>query len=251
MTDANDSKEITVSNDSTPPIVAPSGLSEALVNSLHLLAPPPPPHLIQAQATKAPTSLDPQVSAALTSQVNVRQGEKRVSRARQTALALRNLHWPDVRPEELWLLSDGQRGGFAQVPRTLSMIMNMINDITKRKTQKAVPAGKTYLILWLHVYEEGLVRIDSEAEAAFEAGYGGQRNATTFRQHMTILKDLGFIDFRKGTKGPMQYVLLRNPYKVVQRLHSEKLVPDEHYAALIERANAIGSGQELGGQPHA
>jgi hypothetical protein len=125
------------------------------------------------------------------------------------------------------------------------MIMNMINDITKRKTQKAIPAGKTYLILWLHVYEEGLVRIDSEAEAAFEAGYGGQRNATTFRQHMNILKELGFIDFRKGTKGPMQYVLLFNPYKVVQALHAAKLVPDEHFAALIERANAIGSGREI------
>lgn len=125
------------------------------------------------------------------------------------------------------------------------MIMNMINDITKRKVGKSIPAGKTYLILWLHVYEEGLVRIDSEAEAAFEAGYGGQRNATTFRLHMNILKDLGFIDFRKGTKGPMQYVLLLNPYKVVQGLHVAGLVPNEHYAALIERANAIGSGREF------
>jgi DNA-binding protein len=189
--------------------------------------------------------LPPEVISALTTQVNVKQGEKRISKARQTALALRKLHWPDVKVEDLWLLTDGQRGGFAQVPRTLSMIMNMINDITKRKTAKAIPAGKTYLILWLHVYEEGLVRIDSEAEAAFEAGYGGQRNATTFRLHMNILKDLGFIDFRKGTKGPMQYVLLLNPYKVVQTLHADGLIPNEQYAALIERANAIGSGREF------
>lgn len=210
------------------------------------LAPPPPMLQQQIPSTaQTDTPLPPDVKAALAAQVNVKQGAKRISKARQTALQLRNLHWPNVNIDDLWLLTDGQRGGFAQVPRTLSMIMNMINDIAKRKTGKSIPAGKTYLILWLHVYEEGLVRIGSEEEAAFEAGYGGQRNATTFRHHMTILKDLGFIDFKKGTKSPMQYVLLLNPYKVVQRLHSSGMVPDSHFAALIERANAIGSGREF------
>ncbi|AIO66892.1 hypothetical protein WI73_24835 [Burkholderia ubonensis] len=125
------------------------------------------------------------------------------------------------------------------------MMMNVINDITKRKTGKAIPAGKTYLVLWLHVFDEALVRIDSEADAAFEAGYEGERNVSTFRNHMKMLKELGFIDFRKGTKGPMQYVLLLNPYKVVKKLHTAGLVPDTQYAALLERASAIGSSQEL------
>ncbi|AOI77937.1 hypothetical protein WS54_16435 [Burkholderia sp. NRF60-BP8] len=125
------------------------------------------------------------------------------------------------------------------------MMMNVINDITKRKTGKAIPAGKTYLVLWLHVFDEALVRIDSEADAAFEAGYEGERNVSTFRNHMKMLKELGFIDFRKGTKGPMQYVLLLNPYKVVKKLHAAGLVPDTQYAALLERASAIGSSQEL------
>ena len=100
-------------------------------------------------------------------------------------------------------------------------------------------------MLWLHVFGEGIVRVESEADAAFEAGYGGERNRTTFRKHMHMLKELGFIDFRPGTKGPMQYVLLLNPYKVVKQLHSAGEVPNTQYVALLERASVIGSSQEF------
>ncbi|MBO7837761.1 hypothetical protein [Burkholderia pseudomallei] len=184
-------------------------------------------------------------ASIIAGQLTGKQHAKRISKAQQTAIEIRNLHWPDVKAEDLWLLGDRKRGGFAQVPRPLAMMMNVINDITKRKTGKAIPAGKTYLVLWLHVFDEALVRIDSEADAAFEAGYEGERNVSTFRNHMKMLKELGFIDFRKGTKGPMQYVLLLNPYKVVKKLHTAGLVPDTQYAALLERASAIGSSQEL------
>ncbi len=201
----------------------------------------PTPLVIAASSTVTPNPL----ASLMASQLNGKQHAKRVSKAQQTAIEIRNLHWPDVKAEDLWLLGDRKRGGFAQVPRTLSMMMNVINDITKRKTGKAVPAGKTYLVLWLHVFDEALVRIDSEADAAFEAGYEGERNVTTFRNHMNMLKELGFIDFRRGTKGPMQYVLLLNPYKVVKQLHVAGLIPNTQYAALLERASAIGSSQEL------
>lgn len=182
---------------------------------------------------------------------NQKQTAKAHSKAKQSAIDIRKLYWPEVTDEELWLLGDRKRGGFAQVPRPLSLVMNIINDITKRKYGKSVPAGKTYLVLWLHHFSEGLVKIQSEADAAYEAGYDGQRNITTFRAHMKILQEIGFIDFRKGPKGPMQYVLMRSPYKVLKKLHSEKdehgmqLVSDEQYAALLERVNDIGSRDEL------
>lgn len=204
-------------------------------------APPPPPTTVQVPPAPPVNPL----AAAAIAQLNAKQHIKRISKAQQAATEIRKLHWPDVKEEDLWLLGDRKRGGFAQVPRTLSMMMNVINDITKRKTGKAIPAGKTYLVLWLHVFDEGLVRIDSEADAAFEAGYEGERNVTTFRNHMNMLKELGFIDFRRGTKGPMQYVLLLNPYKVVKQLHATGMIPDTQYVALIERATAIGSVKEL------
>jgi hypothetical protein len=125
------------------------------------------------------------------------------------------------------------------------MMMNLINDIIKRRDGKSVPAGKTYLVLWLRVFDDGFVRIDDERDAAFDAGYEGERNVTTFRAHMKILKELGFIDFREGHKNPTQYVLMLNPYKVVKRLSERGLIPEKHYTALIERVTAIGSAKEL------
>ena len=184
---------------------------------------------------------------------NVRQAQKKGEKAKQTNIDLRKVHWADLKDEDIWLLSnEHKRFGFAQVPRTLSLVINIINEIAKKKNGKAVPAGKTYFALWLHHYGEGLVRIASEAQIAYEAGYGGQRNVSTFRQHMEVLREIGFIDFRKGVKGPMHYVLLLNPYNVMKRLREqkdetgEKLVSDEQYAALVERVNDIGSRGELG-----
>jgi hypothetical protein len=235
---------------------------------------PPSDQTAAAPATPAPTSAPlpigpapaapttalpfpfvatPPVTAASLEAKNKKETAKGHSKAKQAAIDIRKLYWPEVKDEDLWLLDKDskKRGGFAQVPRTLSLVMNIINDITKRKYGKSVPAGKTYLVLWLHHFSEGLVKIQSEPDAAYEAGYDGQRNVSTFRAHMKILQEVGFIDFRRGPKGPMQYVLMRSPYKVVKKLHDEKdehgvqLVSDEQYAALIERVNDIGSRDEL------
>ena len=85
-----------------------------------------------------------------------------LTKAKQTSIDLRKVHWPDVKNEDIWLLSnENKRSGFAQVPRTLAMVINIINDIAKRKYGKAMPAGKTYLALWLHHWGEGLVRSSS------------------------------------------------------------------------------------------
>lgn len=212
-----------------------------------------PPAAVPVQAPATPAV--PDAAAILATKVeapNVKQAQKKGEKAKQTNIDLRKVHWGDVKDDDIWLLNnERKRSGFAQVPRPLSLVINIINDIAKKKYGKAVPAGKTYFVLWLHHYGEGLVRIASEAEAAYEAGYGGQRNVSTFRLHMEILKEIGFIDFRKGVKGPMHYVLLLNPYAVVKRLHEQKdefgvkLVSDEQYAALVERVNDIGSRSEL------
>jgi hypothetical protein len=218
-------------------------------------APPQSPVQAAVAAVVPPAPLSSTGAALLSSTIeapNVKQAQKKAEKAKQTNIDLRKVHWADVKDEDIWLLSnEHKRFGFAQVPRTLSLVINIINDIAKKKYGKAIPAGKTYFALWLHHYGEGLVRIASEAQIAYEAGYGGQRNVSTFRQHMEVLKQIGFIDFRKGVKGPMHYVLLLNPYNVMKRLRDqkdetgEKLLSDEQYAALVERVNDIGSRSEL------
>lgn len=156
------------------PPVAPSTPAQTLVH--------PVPPLTASDSTSS------HVDALLASTIeapNVKQAQKKSERAKQTNIDLRKVHWADVKDEDIWLLSnEHKRFGFAQVPRTLSLVINIINDIAKKKYGKAVPAGKTYFALWLHHYGEGLVRIASEEQIAYEAGYGGQRNVSTFRHHM-------------------------------------------------------------------
>ena len=128
------------------------------------------------------------------------------------------------------------------MPRTMSLIINLINDISKQVTSgKAIPAGKSYLVLWCRVFDEGFLKIESEAAAALEAGYAGERNVTTWREHMAVLKDLGFIDCKDGASGPYQYILIFNPYQVVKALHAKGWVQEAAYTALFQRAMDIGA----------
>jgi len=187
-----------------------------------VLAPPPPP-----------------------GQLNQAQVNKRISKAREDAVAMRKHLWPDVGDDELWLVGDKRKKGFSPIPRTMPILMNMIGDASKQVGTKSVPAGRTYLTLWCRVFGEGLVRIDNEMIAASEAGYVGERSVSTWREHMRVLKDLGFIDYRGGPAGPMQYILLLNPYRIAQLLRTKKWISEIQYTGLFQRATEIGAASDL------
>jgi len=104
-----------------------------------------------------------------------------------------------------------------------------------------VPAGKAYLVLWCRVFDEGVVKIEVEASAAREAGYVGERNVTTWREHLRVLKELGFIDYAAGLAGPYQFVLLLNPYHAVKALRDKGWVQQGAYTTLFQRAQEIGA----------
>jgi hypothetical protein len=204
-----------------------------------------------ADVTATPSVVAPDSSARTAStppsaSTSPRKTANRKDRADEHSRKLRALYWPTVPDSELWIMGNG-RSGFAQVPRTLSYVMLIINECAKAETGKAMPVARTYMTLWLRSFGNGLVKVESETEAAFEAGYGGERNLTTFRRHMGVLRDLGFIDFRRGPKGPSQFVLMRNPYIVVKQLHDAGRVSDELFGALMDRAEVIGSSGEFEG----
>jgi hypothetical protein len=172
--------------------------------------------------------------------LNQKQAKMRLSKAQKGALAMRAHFWPGITDEHLWLRKD--RNGFTTIPRTMPLFMDLIADVSKQVTAgKSVPAGKTYLVLWCRVFDEGMVKVDVEATAAMEAGYTGERNVTTWREHLRVLKDLGFIDLRAGPAGPCQYVLLLNPYHAVKELHAKGWIQKVTYAALLQRAQEIGA----------
>jgi hypothetical protein len=176
---------------------------------------------------------------------NTKQTAKRLNKAVADSIALRKHLWPAIEDNELWLLNDKNKKGFAQPPRPLPIFMNMIGDASKYVSAKAIPAGRSYLVLWCRVFGEGIIKIENEMVAASEAGYFGERSVSTWREHLRVLKDLGFIDFKAGPAGPMHFILLLNPYKVAKKLKDQGWVQDVQYAALFQRALEIGAGPEM------
>jgi len=182
-------------------------------------------------------------TAALLTQPNDKQSRVRRSKAKESNIKMRKHLWPKVADSALWLHKDQTRVGYTTMPRTIPLIMSLINDISKKVTSnsKAVPAGKTYLVLWCRVFEEGFLKIESETTAALEAGYAGERNVSTWREHLTVLRELGFIDYKGKPGAPFHYILIFNPYQVVKALHAKGWVQETAYTALLERVLEIGA----------
>jgi hypothetical protein len=190
----------------------------------------------------APLGIQPIAPVVAPPPVNAKQQKTRLSKTAKATLTLRAQLWPAMDESKLWLRTDHTRKGFTTIPRGMPLIMDMIADASKQVTRgKSVPAGKSYLVLWCRVFDEGMVRIDNEPTAAFEAGYTGERNISTWREHLRVLKELGFIDYKQGPAGPAQYVLLINPYHAVKTLRSKDWVQELKYIALLQRMSEVGA----------
>ena len=150
----------------------------------------------------------------------------------ERALARRSEYWPKVRDEDLWHRK--RNDGYATIPRTLPILMNVIDYMTSGK-----PAGPTYLALWCRNPDESVVTIDSQEVLAEESGFTGERKVTTWRARMKSLADLGFIDPRRGASGEFQYVLIPNPHLIARRLRGR--FPEAMWAMLFERGSEIGA----------
>lgn len=198
-----------------------------------------------ARQAKAAAPAAAQVQAdplAAMNLLNEKRARTRRNRAMENNLQMREHLWPGLDERRLWLRTDKTRKGFATMPRTMPLVLNMVNDLTKHVTGgKAIPAGKSLLVLWCRVFDEGFLKIESEAVAALEAGYAGERNVTTWREHLVALKELGFIDFKEGPAGPYQYILLYSPYRAVKDLYAKGWVQKGAYTALFQRAMDIGA----------
>jgi hypothetical protein len=159
------------------------------------------------------------------------------------AKEIRGLHWPAVTDDQVW---SSEAGGFAIVPRTAGMVAEVvIREAHKKMFNASSAAGTTYMTVWLHSQSNGVARIESEEDAAFESGYGGERGVTTFRRHLRTLKTMGFIDFIEESRGRVKWVLIFNPYQVVKKLHDAGHLDSQTFRAVSERAMGIGVSHEL------
>jgi hypothetical protein len=161
-----------------------------------------------------------------------KQAVARKSKMEEEARTMRTELWPDFPDDYFWDRKNAH--GFTTMPRTMSYLINVINSLTKGS-----PAGMVYLTIWCRLFSVGIVKLASEKQMAFEAGFTGERAVDTWRKRMRPLKDLGFIDYKPSTDHDYQWVLVFNPHHVVQRLG--KKVQERYRAAWLERATEVGA----------
>jgi hypothetical protein len=157
---------------------------------------------------------------------------KKISKGQEKAKALRDSCWPDLDDEKLW--NRKLYSGFTTIPRTMPLIMNIIDSLSKNK-----PAGQVYFVLWCRTFDQALLVIDNPMTLAVEAGFSGERALSTWKDRMRALVDLGFIDAKEGPTGAFHYVLLLNPHKVVWPLKDK--IQEGVFRQLQTRAIDIGA----------
>jgi hypothetical protein len=149
-------------------------------------------------------------------------------------LELRQQLWPHYGDTDLWLRT--VRNGFTTVPRTMPLIFQIMDYLSKGK-----PVSAAFFDLWCRAYDECFVVLNRQKEMAFNSGFTGQRAEQTWLGRITTLHDLGFINTQPGPSGPMSYAIILNPYKVIKAHYEKQAIPADLYNALLVRANEIGA----------
>lgn len=154
----------------------------------------------------------------------------------EKTIALRERHWPELVADELW--SRKEFDGFTSIPRTMPLILSIIDDLTKGQ-----PASSTYLSLWCKAFDEMYISLQNPEEMAYQAGFNGQRALRTWQLRMSALAELGFIKLAKGARGSLSHAAIPNPHFVIRRLHAQKQpgLTDAAFESLLERASEVGA----------
>lgn len=154
-------------------------------------------------------------------------------------LAQRELLWPGADP---WLWHRKANKGFATIPKTMPIILQLMDGLSNGK-----PLSATYLGLWCATWDNSMVNISKPDEMAHAAGFTGQRATYTWQGRMHLLRDLKFIDVKAGKSGPISHVLIWNPHYIIRWHHGQKTpgLVDANFNALLERAIEIGANDMI------
>lgn len=158
--------------------------------------------------------------------------KKQISAIQQRRLDMRVKLWKNAE-DKIWT----PKSGWLIVPRAMPLILRIMDTISP----KGKPVSQTYMDLWCRTREDdGFVIASNPKEMAYYSGFSGERAESTWATRIRILADLGFIEFKEGTSGPIHYLLLHNPYKVIEALHKKKKIVDAAFNALTEKMLEIG-----------
>jgi hypothetical protein len=167
---------------------------------------------------------------------------KKAIRLQQNRVNLREKYWPEVREELLWSRNDNK--GFTTIPRGLSIVTKLMDSLSPGK-----PLTGTYFALWCYGQDEMVLTLRKPRQMALESGFSGQRAEYTWKTRMGIIENFGFIKSKHGFSGRYHYILLLNPYLIVESLKKEGRfdddVQEQLYNTLLERIEEIGEKTEI------
>jgi hypothetical protein len=133
------------------------------------------------------------------------------SKILERQISARRKLWPHITEQMLW--NRKERDGFVTVPRTMPLIMSIMDDLSG----KGFPVSSTYFEMWCRLHDEQFLTLNRPEEMAFHAGFGGQRALRTWKDRVKRLGELGFLEIKEGPMGDLSYALFLNPYHVVKR----------------------------------
>ena len=151
---------------------------------------------------------------------------------------LRESLWHESR-DEVWNRKTNK--GWTTIPRVLPLILHLITIMDKPKRTGVGNPSRVYLDLWCRVFDEGFVEVADEEDFAYSAGYGGDRAVRTWKAHVKMLIDLGFVKAARKGNRDLGYLLIIDPYLVAERLHKEGRVPEHWWNAFLARVHKTGA----------
>ena len=149
---------------------------------------------------------------------------------------LREQFWPGS-ASEIW--DRKKENGFSTIPRTLGLIMTLIDELADRDKGKDV--SRVYFELWCRNFDEAFIEIADEEAMAFASGFTApNRNVRTWKERIDVLQKLGFIQVMPVGSKKHGYIFLPDPHKVIKKLKAEGRVSASWWGAYAKRASEIG-----------
>ena len=150
---------------------------------------------------------------------------------------------PSAYPEAAsWIWDRTDRAnvkGHATIPRLLALIMILIDELSEKGEGDARMA---YLELWSRARDNHIISITDEDDMAFTSNCTNQKRAVrTWKVHIKVLKQLGFILVESDGKREIGHILLLNPLAVAARLHGEGKTSARWWSTFRRRAVEIGA----------
>jgi hypothetical protein len=132
-----------------------------------------------------------------------------------------------------------QVNGFTTIPRTLGLIMTLIEQLAERK--KGHDVSRTYFELWCRAFDDYLIEISDVEAFAFAAGFiSRSRNVRSWEERVSALAELGFVRVAPNGGRKQGYVLLLDPHKVIKKLNENGKIDRGWWGAYAKRASEIG-----------